>query len=250
MSQPHTVNGDTHDDVIDIHQMDPLPMIASPSPQKEYAVDPVVVSSRETAKSVKVSVGKRRKVIANYTSTRQEARKTRFGAAKPHINNSDKSTNPKFRTAEEIQNATKSAHQKSLHKTFELHDTKVRELFHLTKFVTLVDYDAKAAKQDESEVFKEVLSRYGVTKCSSNNLTNYGKRLRMQNLVGKCVLRDMLLTIRKMSSVPHSQLHRPQSLQRQQLRSEDPSDPPALIPLHTFHQNEVDGVWINLHKMA
>lgn len=218
MSHPHTVNGDTHDDVIDIHQMDPLPTIASPSPQKEYAVDPVVVSSRETAKSVKVSAGKRRKVITNYTSIPQEARKTRFGAAKPQINNSYNSTTPKFRAAEEIQNVTKSAHQKRLHKTFELHDTKIRELFHLTKFVTLVDYDAKAAKQDESEVFKEVLSRYGLTKCSSNNLTTYGKRLRTQNLAEECALQDMLLTIRKMSSVLHSQLHHPQSLQCQQLR--------------------------------
>jgi hypothetical protein len=242
MSHPHTVNGDTHVDVINTHQTDPLPAIASPPPLKEYAVDPVVVSSRETAKSVKVSAGKRRKVIDNYTSIPQEARKTRFGGAKPQINNSDKSAAPKYRTAEEIKNVTKSAYQKRLHKTFELHDTKVRELFHLTKFVTLVDYDAKAAKQDESEVFKEVISRNGPTKCSSKKPTNYGRRLRMQNLVGECVLRDMPSTIRKMSLVLHSQLHCRQNLQRQQLRSQDPNDPPVLIPLFTFHRNEVDGV--------
>src|SRR5271168_3864258 len=127
MASSHTVNADTHVDGIDIHQTDPLHTITSPSPQKEYAVDPVVVSSRETAKSVKVSAGKRRKVIGNYTSIPQEARKTRFGAAKPQINNSDKSAAPKYRTVEEIKNVTKSGRQKRLHKTFELHDTKVRE---------------------------------------------------------------------------------------------------------------------------
>ena len=191
MSPPHTINGDTHVDVTNPHQMGPLPLISSPSPPREYAVDPVVVSSRGTTKSVKVSAGKRRKVVLDDASTPHEGRKTRFGTGNPPSKNIIKHTTPKYRTAEGLKNATKSARQKQLHETFELHDTKVRELFHLTKFVSLVDYDAKAAKQDESEVFKEVQSHCMVSNCSSKHHMNYGRKRQMQSLVDESVQQDM-----------------------------------------------------------
>ena len=158
MSHTHTLNGDTDKNVSNLDQLTPLTPIISPGTQRDYAVDPIVVSGRETAKSVKVSAGKRRKVTQDDTSTSPGGRRTRFGTGNPHIQKPGKSATSKNATPEQVKNATKSAHQKRLHETYELHDTKVRELFHLTKFVTLVDYDAKAAKGDESEVFKEVLS--------------------------------------------------------------------------------------------
>ena len=159
MSHAHTLNGVTDMDVTNLDPPTPLAPIISADPQKEFEVDPVVVSSRETAKSVKVSPGKRRKVIQDDVSTPPGGRRTRFGAGNPQIQKQIKSADPQNATPERVKNATKSAHQKRLHETYELHDTKVRELFHLTKFVTMVDYDAKAAKEDESEVFKEVMSR-------------------------------------------------------------------------------------------
>src|SRR5208282_6620841 len=153
MSHTHTLNGDPDMDVSNPDQSTTPALIISQSPQKEYIVDPVVVFSLETAKSVKVSAGKRRKVIQDDISTSPGGRRTRFGAANPQIQKVIKSTTSKNATPEQVKNATKSAHQKRLLETYELHDTKVRELFHLTKFVTLVDYDAKAAKEDETEVF-------------------------------------------------------------------------------------------------
>ena len=160
MSHTHALNGDTDMDVSNLDQSNSLVPIAILDPQKEYAVDPVAVSSREIAKSVKISAGKRRKVLQDQACTPSGGRRTRFGAANTQIQKQVKSATPKNATPEHVKNATKSAYQNRLHETYELHDTKVRELFHLTKFVTLVDYDAKAAKDDESEVFKEVMSRY------------------------------------------------------------------------------------------
>jgi len=79
-------------------------------------------------------------------------------APKPPAINNIKQKAPKYESVEGIKNATRAAHMKRLQETYEHHDVKVRELFHLTKFVSLVDYDANAAKVDESEVFKEVFS--------------------------------------------------------------------------------------------
>ncbi|WFC98691.1 DNA helicase [Malassezia yamatoensis] len=42
-----------------------------------------------------------------------------------------------------------------LDKTHKEHDALVRELFHLTKFVTMTSYDPDAAKSDQSEVFRQ-----------------------------------------------------------------------------------------------
>src|SRR5271169_4947973 len=102
MSHPHAINGDTHIDVLNLSHEDPLPSIISSSPETEYAVDPVVVSSREVAKSVKLSAGKRRKVVPDDTSTSTEPRKTRFGAGNPPVQNTVKSGGPKRRNTEEF----------------------------------------------------------------------------------------------------------------------------------------------------
>ena len=59
-------------------------------------------------------------------------------------------------TVEEVKENTRLSLTTQLQETYQRHDTKLRELFHLTKFVSLVDYDSNAAKQDESEVFREV----------------------------------------------------------------------------------------------
>src|SRR5215471_13749936 len=160
MSHTHTLNGHTDMDVTNLDRPTPHAPVIPPDSQNECMGDPIVVSSRELVKSVKVSSGKRRKVIEDNTSTLPGGRRTRFGAGNSQIHKQIKSAIPKNVTPKQVKNATRSAHQKRLHETYELHDTKVRELFHLTKFVTLVDYDAKAAKEDESEVFKEVMPRY------------------------------------------------------------------------------------------
>lgn len=160
MSHTHTLNEETDRDVSNLDQSALLVPIISLDAQKEYILDPAAVYSRETGKSVKVSSGKRRKVIQEDASTPPGGRRTRFGGGNPQIQKQIKSPTSKKATPEQVKNATKSAHQKRLHDTYERHDTKVRELFHLTKFVTLVDYDANTAKEDESEVFKEVMSRY------------------------------------------------------------------------------------------
>jgi len=159
MSHRHALKGDAYMDVSNLDQSDSLAPITSPDHQNEYSVDPVIGSSGEIAKSVKISAGKRRKVVQDDTWTPSGGRRTRFGAGNTQIQKQVKSTTSKNATPEQGKNATKSAYKKRLHETYEVHDTKVRELFHLTKFVTLVDYDAKAAKEDESEVFKEVMSR-------------------------------------------------------------------------------------------
>jgi hypothetical protein len=159
MSHSHTLNGYPHFDVSNDIQSETLPPISCPVPHGEYEVDHVTVSTRETAKSVQVSAGKKRKVVQNEHHIAPEGRRTRFGSDKQQIQGSIKSTALKSRSAEQFKNVAKAVRQKRLYETFELHDTKVRELFHLTKFVSLVDYDAKVAKQDESEVFKEVSYR-------------------------------------------------------------------------------------------
>ena len=50
--------------------------------------------------------------------------------------------------------------RKRLEQTHEEHDALVRELFHLTKFVTLMGYDPEMARQDQSEVFTNFQMHY------------------------------------------------------------------------------------------
>ena len=110
----------------------------------------------EVARSVKVSPAKRRKVIQSQGLTSSSVRRTRSGGTKPQTGSSTTNPVPAYRSAEQIKQRAKTIRQKRLHETFEQHDNKIRQLFHLTKFVSLVDYNVKTAKEDESEVFKEV----------------------------------------------------------------------------------------------
>ncbi|KZT03925.1 uncharacterized protein LAESUDRAFT_728619 [Laetiporus sulphureus 93-53] len=58
--------------------------------------------------------------------------------------------------------------QTELDNVFNTHDTLVREAFHLEKFVTLLSYDPKVAKDDNSAVFKEYQGRYDLIDHSSS----------------------------------------------------------------------------------
>jgi hypothetical protein len=172
MPRLHATKGNTHVDVSNSDQANSNPSLAARASRREYAADPVIVSAREAVKTVRVSAGKRRKVIQSQSSTSFALRRTRFGGTKSLRQRLPGSTAPIYNTVEEIKEETKAARQKQLHETFEKHDNKVRELFHLTKFVNLVGYDVETAKEDESEVFKEVslLSFF----CQSNFLKVQG----------------------------------------------------------------------------
>ncbi|KAA8911698.1 hypothetical protein TRICI_003730 [Trichomonascus ciferrii] len=50
--------------------------------------------------------------------------------------------------------------QKKLSEIFDRHDDRVRMLFHLENFVSLVNYDPQTAKQDHSNVFEEYRQQY------------------------------------------------------------------------------------------
>ncbi|KIJ66026.1 hypothetical protein HYDPIDRAFT_87154, partial [Hydnomerulius pinastri MD-312] len=50
--------------------------------------------------------------------------------------------------------------QAELDGVLDRHDDMVREVFHLEKFVTLLGYDPRVAKQDDSVVFQEYKSKY------------------------------------------------------------------------------------------
>ena len=159
MSQSPILGKDADVDVSTNDHSNTSPQINPADTQTVYAVDPAVGHNRDIAKSVKLSGGKRRKVVPGDACSPPGVRQTRYGAGKRQGSKTFKTKPSKNIRVEQIKNAAKSTRQKRLHHTFDLHDTKVRELFHLTKFVTLVDYDAEAAKGDESEVFKEVSSR-------------------------------------------------------------------------------------------
>lgn len=252
MSQLHVLNGDSHVDVSSHNHSESIaPDTPLPSP-KELAAHPAVIFDQEATKSVKVSTAKRRKVIRNENLGSATGRRTRFGGASTPAQRSTKPTAPKYKTAEDIKNAAKSARQKRLVETFELHDNKVRELFHLTKFVSLVDYDTKTAKKDESEVFSEVSQRFKLlfTFSSSKAHTNYGKKQRMQRQVDECVLQGMQSALKNAPSVLRLSLNLLQSCQHPTLRQSDPSDQLALIPLPMFHLKEADGASYSLRRMG
>jgi len=158
MSHSHTLNGVVNGDVSNANNSPPLPPVPPPALQAERPADLTVVESRQSSKSVAVSPGKRRKVSTTETSNAPAERRTRSRVGTSHSLNPIKPPVPKYKSVDRIKEAVKSQRQKTLHKTFEQHDTKLRELFHLTKFVTLVDYNAKTAKEDQSEVFQEVFS--------------------------------------------------------------------------------------------
>ena len=158
MSHDHAIGGEAAVDVSGNAQLNSpaftLPLLSPVDPATEIKV----VANGQVAKAVQVSAAKRRKVIPETATSSNIPRQTRSGAIKPPAISSTKQKAPKPQTVEGLKNVTRAAHKKRLQETYEHHDVNVRELFHLTKFVSLVDYDANVAKGDESEVFKEVLS--------------------------------------------------------------------------------------------
>lgn len=177
MAENHSIAGERAVDVSSDAQLN-SPSFKQPlSPLIDSAHEVKVFANGDVAKSVQVSAAKRRKVMPEIPSSSAVTRQTRFGATKPPAINNNKHKAPKIQTLEGVKNATRSAHKKRLQETYEVHDVKVRELFHLTKFVSLVDYDANSAKDDESEVFKEVLSILRQANLGSfNNHMTYGRR--------------------------------------------------------------------------
>lgn len=59
--------------------------------------------------------------------------------------------------------------QAQLDQIMDTHDTMVREVFHLEKFVTLIEYDPNVAKQDNSIVFQEYKSDYDLLEKASTS---------------------------------------------------------------------------------
>jgi hypothetical protein len=209
MSQGHAISGESTVDVPDQDEVNSLPPVHPASNPKELGDIIAVIPNGETTRSVQVSAAKRRKVVAEKSSTPALGLRTRNTTVKPPVINPKKSKVVKRETLEGIKEATRSAKKKRLMETVEVHDGKVRELFHLTKFVSLVDYDANAAKGDESEVFKEVgsLDRSRLIGSLKDPMT-YGRKQQMQRLVEEFDQRDMLSALRKTSSVKLSQPRR------------------------------------------
>jgi hypothetical protein len=156
MSDAHILNGVKAEDVSELVQMEPSTSFGHLDPSVDLATDSPMNVDSENATSLKTSATKRRKVSSNGTPSGLTRRETRSGGAIPPPPPPKTRAPTKRKSADENKVAAKATRQKQLHDTYERHDNKVRELFHLTKFVTLVDYDAKTAKEDESEVFNEV----------------------------------------------------------------------------------------------
>ncbi|KAG0708694.1 SNF2 family N-terminal domain-containing protein [Suillus ampliporus] len=77
--------------------------------------------------------------------------------------------------------------QAELDQIMDKHDTMVREVFHLEKFVTLIEYDPTTAKQDNSIVFQEYKSNYDLlekasTSAGPSRATRRAHIERVQNL--------------------------------------------------------------------
>lgn len=156
MSQPHTLNGESNMDVSNPDGLQIAPPTDSlPTPQVP-AVDSIRILSPQNSKSVKLGETKRRKVSIGNPSLLSVGRQTRSGAGNSRLLSVSRSVVPKYKTVDQMKDEALSTRKRKLQQTYEAHDSKVRELFHLTKFITLADYDAKAAKEDKSEVFNEV----------------------------------------------------------------------------------------------
>lgn len=156
MSQIHSLDVDTRVDGLSHDNSIPEPLIGGHTDRDGDSVENSVLDSREFAKPVRVASGKRRKITLDASSIQAIARRTRSGGDRPQPPALVKRTTLRPDTVEKLRHGATSSRKKKLQEIFEVHDNKVRELFHLTKFVTLADYDAKAAKDDESEVFQEV----------------------------------------------------------------------------------------------
>ena len=156
MSQIQSLDVDTRVDVLSHDNSIPEPLTSGQADRGGDSVENSVLDSREFAKPVRVASGKRRKIIPDASSTQAIARRTRSRGERPPPPAPVKRTTLRPDNVEKLRHGATSSRKKRLQEIFEVHDNKVRELFHLTKFVTLADYDAKAAKEDESEVFQEV----------------------------------------------------------------------------------------------
>jgi helicase SWR1 len=156
MSDAHALNGVKTEDVSELAQMETSMSSDHLGMSVDLPVDSPTKFESESVKSLKTSATKRRKVSSKGPPAVVTRRETRSGGTIPPPPPSRTRAPSKRKSAEENKITAKATRQKQLHDTYETHDNKVRELFHLTKFVTLVDYDANTAKQDESEVFNDV----------------------------------------------------------------------------------------------
>ena len=156
MSHAHALHGDTAMDgseLVEIHVHTAADPVVPPMVHER---DILATPDSENTKSLQVSLTKRRRVTVHGSLPPFSRRETRSGGVIPPPAPQRTRAPSKRKTSDENKVSAKAIRQKQLHDSYERHDSKVRELFQLTKFVTLVDYDAKAAKEDESEVFKEV----------------------------------------------------------------------------------------------
>ena len=161
MSQIHTFGSEIQVDVFKPENTDSTPSVPTELDENRSSEVRVNETNGEITKAVPVAGAKRRKVVQDTPPTVPSRRSTRFGGEQPPVvtpkqRPAPKSVIAKPITAAELKETSKTTRTKKLQETYQEHDAKVRELFHLTKFVTLVDYDVNAAKEDESEVFKEV----------------------------------------------------------------------------------------------
>jgi len=161
MSQIHTFESEIKVDVLKPENRLPTNTNGISSTRRHSSPLKTNDLNGEITKSVPVSAGKRRKVVQDISSDPPIRRTTRFGNERPPpIASTKRRSISKPVSMEDIKEKSRSIRTKKLQETFQEHDSKVRELFHLTKFVSFVDYDPKAAKEDESEVFKEVSLSY------------------------------------------------------------------------------------------
>src|SRR5271156_1339417 len=132
---PHTLDTKV---VVDVSNNDQSTSISSNdtlTPQTDITIESAGVENVEIAKPVKVLGNKRRKVVESSTLPTPEVRKTRFGSIRGQNLKTSRPVVPKYASAEKLKDVTKAERKKKMQETYERHDSKVRELFHLTKFV-------------------------------------------------------------------------------------------------------------------
>ncbi|KAI8978234.1 SNF2 family N-terminal domain-containing protein [Trametes punicea] len=71
-------------------------------------------------------------------------------------------------SVEEVRAQWVQDRREELDRVFDAHDTLIREAFHLEKFVSLLTYDPKVAKQDRSHVFQMFQAQYDLVDHTSS----------------------------------------------------------------------------------
>ncbi|OSC98421.1 hypothetical protein PYCCODRAFT_1439293 [Trametes coccinea BRFM310] len=71
-------------------------------------------------------------------------------------------------TIEDLRTQWMQDRREELDRVFDTHDTLIREAFHLEKFVSLLTYDPKVAKQDRSDVFQRYQAQYDLVDHASS----------------------------------------------------------------------------------